>query len=478
MLINAGVKHKGPREAADAGLLLWRQNFTLFLLLFAIPFWITAFAAHILIPDNLPWLPWLLMWLLKPFFDRIILHIISVRFFESGADIKRVLRGIGRSLTRGLLGDLLWRRLSPLRSAIMPMRVLELNLKPGKNTAERKKTLEKGGVNYCYFLTIWGFILEAALLSGQIIFIMTAGELMSRGFAGNLENINNIEIYIYAAWCVNYMLAESIYVCMGFSLYINSRIGVEGWDIELTFRGLAKKITDKIKFAVLAAIISTFLFFPADICADESADENIPMETLRNILDSSDLGGEKNAWGIRLKKTPEIKDTPDINVDSLQKIFAHALRIILIVIIAGFIIFIFIYIKKYYWGKQESGSKPQRQILHDYRGADPVTLLERSLLFREQGNTRLAWGYCTAAAIQSWQVYHGISFPPDATENECAEIVSSAVPAENSHLKQYSGDFNELIKRWIYLAYAGRNPQEGSFEEAVKLCVSLRTKNE
>jgi hypothetical protein len=41
------------------------------------------------------------------------------------------------------------------------------------------------------------------------------------------------------------MLVETLYVCMGFSLYINSRIEVEGWDIEITFRSFAEKLRKK-----------------------------------------------------------------------------------------------------------------------------------------------------------------------------------------------------------------------------------------
>ena len=476
MLIDAGLKHKNPREAADSGIILWRQNFSLFLLLFAIPFWVTAFAAHILMPENFPWLPWFFMWLLKPLFDRIILHIISIRFFESGAGLKRICSGLGKSLIRGLAGDLLWRRFSPFRSAVMPVRVLELNLKPGKNTAERKKNLEKGGIGYCFLLTVWGIILEAVLLSGLIIFIITMGELISGGFLSRIEEIGNIEIYIYAAWCVNYMLVESIYVCMGFNLYINSRVGVEGWDIEITFRDLTKNITDKLKNGALAAIILAFLFLPGKTYAEEPAN-GAPLETLQNILESPDFGGEKDAWGIRFKKTPEIKNTPDISSDSLQRVFAHLLRIILIFFIAGFLVFIFIYIRRRHWKKTGGNKKNADQFIYAHNGDDPEKLLDKALIFNKQGKTRLAWGYCAAAAIQSWRVYHGIAFSPNATESDCAEIVKSKISDDIPQLKQLARDFNKLIMHWIYFAYAGRNPPEGSFEEAADLCVSLRTKN-
>ena len=155
------------QEAADAGILLWRKNFIYFLPLYAIPFWITAFSLR-LIPGNLIYLSWLIMWLLKPLFDRIILHIVSVKFFDKEADLKKLCQGLGKSIRRGLIGDLLWRRFSPVRSAMMPVRVLEKNIKTSKGIKERKKLLEKGGLGYCFILTIWGIAVEIALFSGVI----------------------------------------------------------------------------------------------------------------------------------------------------------------------------------------------------------------------------------------------------------------------------------------------------------------------
>jgi hypothetical protein len=45
-----------------------------------------------------------------------------------------------------------------------------------------------------------------------------------------------VERFVFGAYCFNYVLMDSLYVCMGFGLYINSRIEIEGWDIELLFR--------------------------------------------------------------------------------------------------------------------------------------------------------------------------------------------------------------------------------------------------
>ena len=231
-------RRRSSWEALDAGLLLWRENFVYFLPFFAIPFWICAFGLCLL-PESMRAWSWLILWMLKPLFDLPLLHVISVRFFEPGAGMGRLCRGLWKSLRRGLIGDLLWRRFSPLRAAMMPVRVLE-NV-PRRRVGERRRALQKGGLGFCSLLTIWGMALELALLGGETLFCVIMAGILHADLVTLFSELMNIGvIFFYAAWCVNSMLVETLYVCMGFGLYLNCRVEVEGWDIEIMFRGFAE----------------------------------------------------------------------------------------------------------------------------------------------------------------------------------------------------------------------------------------------
>jgi len=471
-------KQKDSREAADSGLLLWRESFINFLPFFAIPFWICAFALRLL-PGKMQYFSWLILWLLKPLFDRIILHIISIRFFESGAGTRRLMRGLGKSLLRGLPGDLLWRRFSPLRSAMMPMRVLEPRKKSGKENVQRKKLLKKGDINFCFFLTLWGVAVEITLLFGEIIFFVLMADLFTNAnisFTG--EFWGKAEIYIFATWCINYIIIETIYVCMGFSLYINSRINVEGWDLEIMFRGFAEKIKSKKTAGVLIVFCLACLFFPVNTFAFDLQNgtiDDVPLEILQDILDSPDFGGEKDSWGIRLKKQTEPNDNFNINpmMERLRTIFASTLRLILIMLIATLAVFLFLYVRKLVNERNTAAKKSAVSVLHGIPLLNPVELLEKAAYFFEHENMRLAWGYCTAAVILSWSLYKGLAFPPNATESDCAGMVNSMT----SNNPDEANAFCTLINDWINFAYAGRLPPVGHFEEAVIFCKSLRTAN-
>jgi hypothetical protein len=472
------LRHKDSREAADAGLLLWRENFASFILFFAIPFWVCAFALRLL-PGKAQYFSWLILWLLKPLFDRPVLHIISVRFFESGADMKRLLHGMGKSLYHGLLGDLLWRRFSPFRAAAMPVRVLEPRKETGNRFADRIKLLKKGGLGYCFLLSCWGVAIEIALLTGEIFFLsIIMSDLTGMDFGSFPVFSKDTEIYIFAAWCFNYMLVETIYVCKGFSLYINSRIEVEGWDIEVIFRGFAEKLRKKKIGGLLIVLCLFCLFLPVKSLAAEE----VPLEKLQNILESRDFGREQDSLGIRLKNTPQKMDIPDFNIypmlEKIRLIFAYVLRSILIIFIAALALFLFLYARKLVNKKNSAAKQSITTIVHGIPAENPQALLEKAIGFFEHGNLRMAWGYCTAAAILSWPLCRGVNFPPNATESDCADIVSSMPACGPVFNRDEVQDFCHLIKHWVNFAYAGRLPPPGSFEGAAAFCKSMGDANE
>jgi hypothetical protein len=457
-------------EAADAGILLWRENFIHFIPIYAIPLWICAFAARFLLPLQHQYFSWLIIWFLKPLFDRLVLHVISIRFFERDASLKRICKNLFKTLTRGLIGDLLWRRFSPLRSSMMPMRVLERNIKSRKETKERKNNLKNGGIDYCFLLTIWGITVEVALLFGGYLFLYNINSFILSGLIP-MDSFENIEILLYAMWCINLILIETIYVCMGFSLYINSRISVEGWDLEIIFRNFAEKLKEKSKYIVAVILFLACFSVPVKVYAEEPA--AVPLDTLQTILQSPDFGSEENSWNIRMKRSPEDRENRnlDLNWDFLERlgaILSHFLRFVVVGISIGLLIFLTYHFIKSAKNKKNIMDKTRIDIKGRHLLEDPKIYLEKALYYNERGEIRLAWGYCTAAAIQSWLLYRGIIFPPNATENDCANIVR--IKTDNS---EEANIFGNLIKNWIHLAYAGLRPPDEGFEEAVNLCKAM-----
>jgi hypothetical protein len=214
------------------------------LLFFVLPLGLTAALSRLLLHPVFPLLPYLALWWLKPFFSRFILHITGIRFFEPHAKTGRLLRGLPRSLIQGIGGDLLWRRFSPWRGADAPIRVLE-KLK-GDRIQGRKKALKAGGSGFCVFITLFCLCLEAILLGGEVFCAVILLNVFRPDYIALMLKEDFIifillffEPFVFWAYCCNYAAVESLYGCMGFGLYINSRIEVEGWDLELLFRNRA-----------------------------------------------------------------------------------------------------------------------------------------------------------------------------------------------------------------------------------------------
>jgi hypothetical protein len=479
------LRRRSGWEAADSGLLLWRENCAWFFLFFVLPLGSIALGLRLILPVLMrPW-AYLILWWFKPLFDRFILHVIGIRFFEPQAGAGRLFRGLGKSLVRGLAGDLLWRRFSPWRAARMPIRTLE-NLR-GRRLRNRGNVLGQGGLNFCAFLTLLGLILEGILLAGEAGFALIMIELFRPDlFSSIIESIINLEPFVFAAGCFNLALVESLYVCMGFGLYINSRVEVEGWDIQLLFRNFAEAKKKKAVLrgaAPVSIILMMILLLPLKGYAETKGpppDTEAPaLEILQEILNAPDFGGEKEGWGIRFKERKERREWPDFSsLPQLEKIklaMGYILRSLVILSIAALGIFslrrLYILGRKKGWvTSRDSPGKDSAKtggIIPPTRQS-PAFLLDQAQDLYLGGRIREAWAACFAGAIAAYTRRRGVFFPPDATEYDCLALVR-ALDAEAAG----EGGFAGLVLHWIDLAYRGVPPGMGTFEAALAFCRSL-----
>jgi len=468
------LRSRSVWEAADSGILLWRGNFIYFIPFFAVPVWVAACGLR-LFSGELFFIPYFGLWWLKPLFDRFALHVVSKRFFDAPAtsSLKSLSRGIAE-MRRGLLGDLLWRRFSPNRAATMPVRVLE-HL-GAKQFALRKKALESGGINFCSLISILGLVLEAALLLGEIIFVLMTASLFFPTAVEYLgENSQITEIIIFTAFCFNYILAESLYVCMGFGIYINSRVEVEGWDLELLF----KKFTQPIKIALL---ICVFMVLPFSTYAESTTEfpDGFPVvneqavHDLRTILASPDFGGEREGWAIRFKDR-DYEELPDVDFgegfEKIRSLFGFLLRLFVVLAILGFSVFVLYWLIKN--RRQILGGKlfAQRSF-RLAKGMQPEISMESTELlflkaedFFHNGNLREAWAACFSGCLGAYSLSYSIAFPAAATEYDCLGLVREADSTEHG--------FDEIVQNWILFAYGSRIPGNNAFEKALAYGRSL-----
>ena len=492
------LRRRGVWEAADSGLILWRDSFVFFLPFFAVPVWIAACGLRLLPEDFYP-LSYIILWWLKPFFDRLVLHVVSLRFFgdDGSSKIRELRRGLFGSIRRGLLGDLLWRRFSPNRAACMPIRVLEFPDR--RQFGLRKKTLSAGGLGFCSFISGLGLGMEVMLLLGEALFAIVITQMFfPTAFSYMQYNMESMEIIIFAAFCFNYILVESLYVCMGFGLYINSRVEVEGWDLQLLFQKFADADSSKmnakasginVKTIIVVCLFMTQLFGPVsnNAYAGDAAEniqeyfpEGFPLasasslDDLNEILDSKDFGYTKDSWEIRFKNnTDDDWEMPQLElapwVEKLRLVFSVILRFLVIAFIAGFLIYAIFWFWKFHPNlfrrnlfnrKQKSRNGGEAYVNPLLSDESPESLFACSESFYKGGFLREAWAACLAGYIGAYSRYHFISFPVDSTEYGCLDLVREALPGEDLA-------FGELVQNWIRFVYGGIAPNEGAFEQAL-----------
>ena len=460
------LRQRGVWEAADSGILLWRSSFVWFLPFFAIPVWVIAWSLRLL-PENLTFLSYLVLWWLKPLFDRLVLYVVSRNFFGSSVTFRFSELA---PLRRGLLGDLLWRRFNPGRAATMPIRVLE-NLN-SKQYAQRKGSLNAGGLGFCTFLGFLGFALELMLLFGELMFF----GIIFQMFFPSIDIINNfraVEIFIFVLFCFNYILVESLYVCMGFGLYINSRVELEGWDLQLIFQNFSKP---GLKALLIVCIFLSLLAAPKAAYASDVFPDTFPVvsdssiESLREILASPDFGGERDSWEIRLRHQRQRREIEIPEIDSaawmerIRLIFSYTLRILVILAIAFFLSYVFFWLWKNKMPLFLTKAKPPDSVRIYSNDMFPLesseSLFTKAEEFFSNGLIREAWAACLTACLGAFTRKTPISFPVDATEYDCLTLVQKALPAEGA-------GFEELIQSWVLFAYGGRQPESGAFQEAL-----------
>jgi hypothetical protein len=187
----------------------------------------------------------LLIWWLKPVSDRALLFAFSRSLFGTPTTIRDVWSSLPGLLKKtGVFSALTFRRLSLVRSFLLP--VWQLEGQRGRPARQRCRVLSTRVYNLAFGLTFFCASMSFILALSLILLIQM---LVPEGREGvlSLSGWANGQIAASTQFTLNliYMAAESIvepfYIASGFSLYLNRRSELEGWDIELAFRHMTSR---------------------------------------------------------------------------------------------------------------------------------------------------------------------------------------------------------------------------------------------
>ncbi|MCW8196269.1 DUF4129 domain-containing protein [Proteobacteria bacterium 005FR1] len=492
-------------QAIDLGFAMARQWWWPSFLVWMIPALALYALLSFLLVDALFLLP-IIIWWLKPLWDRLPLMMGSRALFGEALNVAATLRQSPKIFWIDLLPSLTWRRFSPTRSFDLPVTALE-GLR-GEERSRRLAVLHQNYSNAASWLTVVLVHVEGFLGLGfwSMAALFIPPELNVSWFAlassdGTLV-MHFSNLITFAAMA----LVAPFYTLAGFALYICRRVQLEGWDIEIRFRHLVEKHQQPEKLAPGRKVAAWLL--PLTVCmglwgqtgdswAQQVANQSSLIEDYYRQLDNHApaaeskqqvmevLGGEdfhriEMEQGWRLKRAGEgeagAESMPewllwfaDV-IDWLQTIasplrdifggFATGFQLLLWIVVIALVAWL---LYRYRNGlisllslpaKRKTAAQPDVLFGLDIRKESiPEDVCKRVRQWWSEGRHRDALGLLYRATLSRLVHQFAFEFHAGYTEQECVAVVSRG---DNRDLSDY---VSRLTRSWQQLAYAHRLPE-------------------
>ena len=478
--IRVALRLRAPWEAVDLGISMvrtwWLPVLASWLALFA-P---VALAACLLAPSSSVAL--IAIWWLKPLFDRAVLHVLAQGVFGPVPRWSDTLSSLPSLVLRsGLLLSLLPLRLSPQRSLTLPILQLE-NLR-GRAYGRRARTLSGRDIACAVGFTAICSAFEIVLLLGAAVL---ATQILADPFGESFEFDAWLEklddpLWLVPLYAAVLTLVEPFYVGGGFGLYLNRRIELEGWDIEVAFRAIARR--HQRSFARRAvALLAALAVGAAALGVPGSARSEEPLRCsvegaadastcIDRVLKGSEFARVQEQGGWRLRQW--VRDLLDGEEDEeesetwsfgdwLGSALAGGLRLVLWTLLIFGALALTGWLARYWLARQPlrlaSGAATAPGAAEESASELPADVVAAALA---------RWGVDPSGALGLLYVgvrAHlierlGLTLPDGATERECERAAR-----RHAH-GALVDDFGALTRAWVYCAYAERLPSVDSFRE-------------
>jgi len=474
--VAVALRPRQPWEAVDLGFVMVRQwglaVYAAFLAVFA-P---VAVALHLVFEERL-WLAALLMWWLKPLYDRFALHVVSRAVFGEVPGVQATLTAWRDILSPGLLASLTVHRFNLARSLVLP--VWQLEKSSGRAARERRTILGRRMRGHAVGLTYICIHFEAVIMLSLValgaLLYPAAGDAGGDALGWWRDGGSAWGITDSLHYFVAIALIEPLYVAAGFALYLNRRAILEGWDVELALRRLAQRVVAARPLAPLACIVlATVLALGA---TDAHARELKPPEEARKeiveVLKSPDFQELRDTLRLRYRSEP--RSAPDEesgpNADkffsTLGGIVARIAEFGMWLLAAAAVIIALLAARRYLPALLESREERYRppdalfglNVPPESLPDDPASV---ALDLALRGKLREALSLLYRSALTALVHTHHVPLTEGYTEGDCVRAARAVVTPEAA---QY---FERLVGVWQAAAYAGRTPDAANVGELAR----------
>lgn len=459
--LKVAVRARAPFEAMDLGLAVLRAH--------AAPVyraWLAVFLPVALLVHGLLWRhPWwaalALVWL-KPLLGRPVLHVLGRATFGEVPSVPATFRALPLICRRGSAATLLWRRLGPERALLLP--IWQLEGQHGGDYRQRCRVLLREGRGAAFLWTLFAFgawLLLPVSLVGLAAFLWPQGsgfDLLEAVFASEAHRrVPALDAALALLPTLATALLEPFYLAGGFGLYLNRRVQLEGWDLELAFRSLAARAL-RLRGAALALL----LVFGAPLSATPAAAPSPAKVHLQEVLKAPEFQTKTRRRTLRFKARPKPEReprawNPPAWMSRLLPWIGLGLKALLVCGLLGLLVWLLLRFRRSPGAAsdpREEDRPPERLFGLDLRPqALPRRLGEAAEALWAEGRSREALALLYRGALAHLVRVEHATVPPGATEEECVRVAQAVLPeAAATYLAR-------LTEAWIRVAYAGQPPR-------------------
>lgn len=440
------------------------------------------------------WLAPVVLWWLKPLFDRLPLFVLSRAVFGEVPDTRTTLRQAFRGGGRAMLGYLTWRRWSLARSLLMPVDVLEGG--DPSQIATRRRVLAGSAYGVASLAWLVFFHFESAVMLGlaALVFLFLPPEYLVSSLQLLWQHLQDAPAWLllvqnamlWAATC----FVEPFYVGAGFGQYLNRRTELEGWDIELAFRRLRERL---LAATTALALVAGVLLAPMPSHAQDAPERTTAPQCRMPDYDETPLeqafGGQYRkatsfdraaervyedprlspkrkvtTWKPR-RESPESPDDwkPPRWLAAIGAFVATAGELLLWGLVGALVLLLALTARRWWPWLRSMGSepiaRPASPVERDLPEVEPLPedIVGTARRHWAAGRPREALALVYRAAVESMLATTGRVLPPGATEAQCLRA-ASALPDEQR------AAFAAVVRQWQHVAYADRVPEAEAFD--------------
>lgn len=470
------LRRRTPWEALDLGLVAlrhWRGPVYRAWFATMVPFALIVF----LLLYRWPAVAALVVWWFKPLFDRILLKVYAEASFDRPPGVREIWRALpGLVRNSGLLMGLTLGRFSLARSFHLP--VVQLEGQRGRAAAARRRVLGSKTRGCAVWLTYLCAHFSAFLQFSLILLIeLFRPREVSSAFEWLAFFRSDSETWRIALTDLVYLVGESLvepfYVAAGFTLYLNRRNELEGWDIELGFRRLSQRIraqSDRTgemprKAALLMACFAfaglLWLQAPREAVAESPppsiGETGEAARAIREILADPVFGREVEEWEWRYRDTDSDSPSDDSAsfewlktlVEWIAKGFRSLSFIAFAVLLTSLIVLL--YRHRETWLTRNTAVREVPEILFglDVRPDSlPLDLVAEARRRLAAGERAAALSLLYRGALVALIHRAHVDFRPGDTESNCLSRVRGRIDEAGERY------FAELLQVWTLTAYA------------------------